>query len=77
MLKDIGNIQILWTEYYNPDNFDKPSPPFIMDPADPFHNLIGKLTFADRESCNQGSVMEANGIDRLQSDAKRAFESFE
>ena len=57
--------------------FNFRSPPFIMDPADPFHNLIGKLTFADRESCNQGSVMEANGIDRLQSDAKRAFESFE
>jgi hypothetical protein len=24
MLKDIGNIRILWTEYYNPENFDKP-----------------------------------------------------
>jgi hypothetical protein len=48
-----------------------------MDPADPFHNLIGKSTFADWGGCNQGAVMEAKGIDRLQSDAKRAFESFE
>jgi len=24
MLKDIGNIRVLWTEYYNPHNFDKP-----------------------------------------------------
>jgi len=52
-----------------------------MDPADPFHNLIGKSTFADwgysQNSCNQGAVMEPKDIDRLQSDAKRAFESFE
>jgi len=24
MLKDIGNIRVLWTEYYIPHNFDKP-----------------------------------------------------
>ena len=54
-----------------------------MDPADPYHNMIGGSTVAywEDRSCNQGAVMEARGIDRdlyrLQSDAKRAFESFE
>ena len=62
MLKDIGTIQILWTEYYNPDNFNKPSLPYIMDPADPFHNMIDKLTGGNKV--------------RLERDAKRAFESF-
>ena len=63
MLKDIGTIQILWTEYYKPVNFDKPSLPYIMDPADPFHNMIDKLTGGNKV--------------KLQRDAKRAFESFE
>ena len=80
MLKDIGNIRVLWTEYYNPDNFNKPSPPYIMDPADPYHNMIGKSAVAYWGGCNQ-AVLEAAGTDRdlvrLQSDAKRAFECFE
>jgi len=52
-----------------------------MDPADPYHNMIGKSTVTYWGGCNQGAVLQAGGIDRdlyrLQSDAKRAFESFE
>ena len=60
--------------------FNFRSPPYILDPADPFHNMIGKSTVAFEGGSNEGAVLEAAGIDtdlnRLQSDAKRAFESF-
>ena len=39
------------------------SPPYIMDPADPYHNMIANLTGGNKK--------------RLQSGAKRAFERFE
>jgi hypothetical protein len=51
-----------------------------MDPADPYYNMIGKSEVAYWGGSNQ-VVLQAAGIDRdlvrLQSDAKRAFESFE
>ena len=60
--------------------FNFRSPPYIMDPADPYHNMIGKSEVAYWGGSNQ-VVLQAAGIDRdlvrLQSDAKRAFESFE
>ena len=60
--------------------FNFRSPPYLLDPADPYHNMIGDSTVAFGGGSNEGAVLQAAGINmdlcRLQSDATRAFGSF-
>lgn len=82
MLKNFRNIKIAWTEFYDPRMFDTPSVPYILDPTDPYHNLIRKQKTVDYWT-NQAVALESwttQGVDpsiiSLERDAERAYQSF-
>ncbi|OPL33236.1 2 3-5-oligoadenylate synthase, partial [Mytilus galloprovincialis] len=38
-LSDLKNLKVSWDTYYTPSSYYQPDPPYILDPAFPYHNL--------------------------------------
>ncbi|XP_071181952.1 2'-5'-oligoadenylate synthase 1-like [Mytilus edulis] len=79
-LRNFGKIRVSWSTYYEPADYlhDISSKPYILDPVDPYNNVISEIT---NHYCGGSHVPEADKavmkqVNRLQSDAERAFNSF-
>ncbi|CAG2255949.1 unnamed protein product [Mytilus edulis] len=79
-LRNFGKIHVSWSTYYKPADYlhDISSKPYILDPVDPYNNVISEIT---NHYCGGSHVPEADKavmkqVNRLQSDAERAFNSF-
>ncbi|XP_076103136.1 2'-5'-oligoadenylate synthase 1A-like [Mytilus galloprovincialis] len=50
-LSDLENLEVSWDKYYRPSSYYKPlpSPPYILDPAFPYHNLTRQTSGTDAE----------------------------
>ncbi|CAC5399174.1 OAS [Mytilus coruscus] len=78
-LRNFGNIRLSWTNYYIPTEYPMPSKPYILDPVDPYNNVISEIT---NHYCQDSHVPPADRevmqkVSKLQSDAERAFKGFE
>ncbi|XP_052085276.1 2'-5'-oligoadenylate synthase 1A-like [Mytilus californianus] len=77
-LRNFGDIKLSWTNYYKPTDYSIPSTPYILDPVDPYNNVISQIT---RHYCRGLHVPSADRevmqqVYQLQRDAERAFRGF-
>ncbi|VDI01832.1 Hypothetical predicted protein [Mytilus galloprovincialis] len=78
-LRNFGDIKLSWTNYYKPTDYQVPPKPYILDPVDPYNNVISQIT---NHYCRGSHVQAADRevmqqVFRLQRDAEQAFKSFE
>ncbi|XP_076103159.1 2'-5'-oligoadenylate synthase 1A-like [Mytilus galloprovincialis] len=77
-LKNFGDIKLSWTDYYQPADYSVPSKPYILDPVDPYNNVISEIT---NHYCRGSRIPDVDKavmqqVCRLTRDAERAFNSF-
>ncbi|XP_052085283.1 2'-5'-oligoadenylate synthase 1-like isoform X2 [Mytilus californianus] len=48
-LSDLKSLTVSWDKYYTPSTYYLPSPPYILDPAFPFHNLTRQKSGIDEK----------------------------
>ncbi|XP_052085293.1 uncharacterized protein LOC127722640 [Mytilus californianus] len=76
-LKDCKNMKVEWDTNHNLDDYGRPDGPYIMDPANPYHNLFRPKTEEYWINCNESErvILSEPDISRIESDAAIALES--
>lgn len=75
-LRDCSNIKIHWNTNYNLMDHQQPSGPYIMDPANPYHNLFSQKTeeYWIRHNETENIVLSDPDFSRLERDAARTMQ---
>ncbi|CAC5399173.1 OAS [Mytilus coruscus] len=78
-LRNFGNINLSWSNYYEPTDYPIPPKPYILDPVDPYNNVISEITnhYCRDEYVPPADMEVMKKVSKLQSDAERAFDGFE
>lgn len=76
-LRNCKNMKVEWNNYYNLGDYGRPDGPYIMDPANPYHNLFSKNTetYWIRKNETERIVHSNPDITRLESDAAATLQS--